>query len=439
MDIAARGRCKGRLLNGRTSASACVVVGLIVACTVSLASCTQLLGLDVPERPADASADARADDGGIADTGPIDAAHQPDSGPDVLKGCDCPGFRDVPAAPLTPLARTGFAFAWTGREYLVWGGRGKTLEAFNDGAAFNPVKNTWRLLPPAPLAKRSLAGSVWLGDVWLIWGGAGDDTGELGDGALYNPIKNTWSKLADSGPLSARSQPFVAKVGGRALLWASLETSFIGAPNDGAWFDPSTQSWTPMAASPLSDRAPFAALGGSTLFVRGGKSNDALSPTGFEATGAEYVPRTNQWGVAHALPKVLVAQKELLALSCGAAMDSAYFIGRTPVDTSGSIGLIIGPQGPELSLPTPATSLSPLNATYTHAFCIRGVLGLFGTTKEGLPTGIHFDATTSTWSAIPSGGPKAFRSQSQVGGEEVFFWGGSAIVGDKPASHIYQP
>ena len=41
------------------------------------------------------------------------------------------------------------AVAWTGTEMIVWGGRVDN-SFYYDGAAYNPVSDTWRVLPTAP-------------------------------------------------------------------------------------------------------------------------------------------------------------------------------------------------------------------------------------------------------------------------------------------------
>ena len=61
-------------------------------------------------------------------------------------------------APSPLPGRSDPAFAWTGEELLVWGGwDGGVRETpyFDDGAAYDPVARTWRMLPPSPISRCS--------------------------------------------------------------------------------------------------------------------------------------------------------------------------------------------------------------------------------------------------------------------------------------------
>ncbi|MEZ5231368.1 MAG: kelch repeat-containing protein [Acidimicrobiales bacterium] len=57
-----------------------------------------------------------------------------------------------------PIAgRSGAAVVWTGDELLIWGGyvydgRERPLD---DGAAYDPITDSWRTLPAAPIAGRA--------------------------------------------------------------------------------------------------------------------------------------------------------------------------------------------------------------------------------------------------------------------------------------------
>jgi hypothetical protein len=55
---------------------------------------------------------------------------------------------------------------WTGEEIVIWGGHDEgRIRSFADGAAFNPVNRTWRVLSSSPLdASGAPTLSVWAGD-----------------------------------------------------------------------------------------------------------------------------------------------------------------------------------------------------------------------------------------------------------------------------------
>lgn len=128
------------------------------------------------------------------------------------------------------------AWAWTGAELLVMSGvqeaNAPTVQAFN------PMTNSWRMLASAPMAHRFEAASVWTGTEWLIWGG-GSDTTNFADGVAYDPVTETYRPLAES-PLSARVVSGVWTGTEMVLLAGS---SGGNAESDGAAYNPVTDTW----------------------------------------------------------------------------------------------------------------------------------------------------------------------------------------------------
>jgi hypothetical protein len=94
--------------------------------------------------------------------------------------------------PLTP--RTGHSVIWTGEEVIVWGGEsgGEPMSSFADGAAFNPVADSWRHIAESPLSPRAFHVVVWTGSEMLIVGGFG-----VRNGAAYDPATDTWRFIQD--------------------------------------------------------------------------------------------------------------------------------------------------------------------------------------------------------------------------------------------------
>lgn len=90
--------------------------------------------------------------------------------------------------------RYGHTSIWTGSEMIIWGGVANVrniFTAYNDGARYNPVSNTWT--PVAfifsNLNSRSRHTAVWTGTEMIIWGGV------EGAGAYYNYSYNDGSTL----------------------------------------------------------------------------------------------------------------------------------------------------------------------------------------------------------------------------------------------------
>jgi hypothetical protein len=113
---------------------------------------------------------------------------------DLAKG----RWRVIAEAPISP--RSEPAVAWTGTEMILWGGRVEN-EFYHDGAAYNPVTDTWRLLafPPVGFAANDPS-MVWTGDEAMVFGAMGnaDTYGEYIGAAAYDPVRDTWRTLANA-------------------------------------------------------------------------------------------------------------------------------------------------------------------------------------------------------------------------------------------------
>lgn len=108
-------------------------------------------------------------------------------------------WRELPTAPVS--GRASAAAVWAGDRFVVWGGFSGPGEALDDGAAYLPDENAWVQLPSAPIVGRGDATAVWTGHEVLIVGGAekagrpGRVSGLQRDGAAYDPVANQWRVL----------------------------------------------------------------------------------------------------------------------------------------------------------------------------------------------------------------------------------------------------
>ncbi len=163
-------------------------------------------------------------------------------------------WSSLPAAPIAP--RLDPSVVWTGQEMIVWGGAsgpgGTQLHA--DGAAYDPHSGQWHVLPPAPLSPREGQAAVWTGSEMIVWGGDIDLSLNrfpvTNDGAAYNPATNTW-RLLSPAPLSARTDVLADWTGSRLILLGGLpavQTAANSSFSDGAVFDPARNTWQHLAA-----------------------------------------------------------------------------------------------------------------------------------------------------------------------------------------------
>lgn len=169
------------------------------------------------------------------------------------------------AAPIA--GRTGAAAVGAAGRLIVWGG-GDGDAVFADGAAFDVDTGAWRTLAASPLTARRDAVSVWTGEEMLVWGGL-DGAGQvLGDGAAYDPLTDRWRPLP---PLDAGA---VAEVTG--VAWTGEEMVLVNVQSVSPAFDvfsdtfaldPSAGQWRALDPMPASAREVAVRWSGSVALV----------------------------------------------------------------------------------------------------------------------------------------------------------------------------
>ncbi len=184
---------------------------------------------------------------------------------------------------------------WTGEEMIVWGGEvsdGGT--PMSDGAAFDLVSGTWRVIAAAPITPRIYHVAAWTGEEMLVVGGRGEV-----DGAAYDPATDSWRGIEASPiPLDSTSV-YDSAVGsawtGQELVVWSIATNEIAAyaPNSDTWRilptvdlagDAGVLRWTGADLYAFADRAysqpvPGAPLEAARLNQEGGW--EVISPVEF--------------------------------------------------------------------------------------------------------------------------------------------------------------
>lgn len=163
-----------------------------------------------------------------------------------------PGWHELPAAPLRPAF--GAAAAWTGTEFVVWGGYAGAgtpdEEAVAQAAAYDPATDRWRELPDAPIPGAYDGEALWTGtEVWVV-GGFGGETGRdpmLG-AAAYDPATDAWRNLPDlPGPMAAAA-------------WLDTAAALIASDGTAWTLDSDGEAWVEDTASRIDP--PFAAASG---------------------------------------------------------------------------------------------------------------------------------------------------------------------------------
>lgn len=213
-------------------------------------------------------------------------------------------FEDLPPGwtELTPPpeVRVVAAQAWTGDRLLVWGGFVYTgfsdEEAKGDGFMFDARSRTWEPIAPSPLAPRVSPASAWTGEEMLVWGGSDLQNKQVSryfdDGAAYDPETDTWRKLSQA-PIDARS-PLSVWTGRELIVWGAA-VRLEERPRDGAAYDPAVDSWRAIAEAPIELTDATAVWTGREMIVFGAALHGGNFPETETAIGAAYDPAADTW------------------------------------------------------------------------------------------------------------------------------------------------
>ena len=156
---------------------------------------------------------------------------------------------------------------------------------------------TARPLVDAP-AHRVQHTAVWTGTRMIVWGGK-----PFNDGAAYDPTTDTWTALSATGAPTARFGHAAVWTGSKMIVWGGEGlpkdplNDWYAWFTDGAAYDPAVDRWTPIStrdAPPWSNGVVV--WTGSRMLVWGGFDRDAQ--TGHSTpvyAGRAYDPDTDSW------------------------------------------------------------------------------------------------------------------------------------------------
>jgi N-acetylneuraminic acid mutarotase len=133
---------------------------------------------------------------------------------------------------------------------------------------------------------RTRAAFAWTGSRFVIWGGAGEPDAApriRNDGALYDPQTDTWAAMSNVGAPTARWLAASVWTGSELLIWSGALDFFAPGPSpadDGAAYDPIHDSWRPIASAPGSPTTDTssAVWTGTEMIVWNGVSGAAYDP-----------------------------------------------------------------------------------------------------------------------------------------------------------------
>ncbi|MEY2463957.1 MAG: hypothetical protein QOH64_2095 [Acidimicrobiaceae bacterium] len=339
-------------------------------------------------------------------------------------------WTQLPPSPLGP--RDGSAVVWTGAELIVWGGQPSENPygpPVGDGAAYTPTTRSWRVLPDTPLTPRIGTTSVWTGTEMVVWGGAeaNDSTATVNDGAAFNPITNTWRRLAPS-PLTPRAYA--------QGTWTGHELVILSNTADGARYDPSIDQWQPLPPLPNADAHPSGQLvavwAGDRLVVANewGAFNQISSTTSSGSWGIDFLildPTTNTWNTVPPSDTAPFGITQLVWTGTGVVAPTAQMW-----CSSASCPATLFPPGAQLDLATERwrpMSGGPVDdgsgtSVWTGGALLHVASASIGGERQIRPgDSALWDPATDTWTAIARAPLAPNMAAMFWTGHEVLVWG----------------
>jgi hypothetical protein len=323
----------------------------------------------------------------------------------------------LPPAPIE--GRIGPAAVWTGHEMLIWsgselksGGAGGEIP-LDDGAAFDPRTNQWRLIATAPIEPRAYAAVVWTGREMVVWGG-GSDGRILGDGAAYNPVSDRWRRIAKA-PIPGAMTSAVVWTGQEMLIVGGLHGGGGGVHSGGtpsvvgAAYDPSSDRWHQTSPAPAALLAPYPSVtwtGTEAVHILQGSAGLGSSPRLYV-----YKPDTDQWKDLGPTPGDPSLGRQLVWTG-EVALGVTLSVGTPQITYRPSTGEIA-------QLPGPPAGTPPVMATTTIWSGREALLWSGGT------VGSAFDPATHVWRTFPAGDVTGRVDGAVVWADGVLIaWGG---------------
>ncbi len=195
-----------------------------------------------------------------------------------------------------PSVRRLHSQVWTGSRMVVWGGSPNPGTPLNTGALYDPATDTWTgptSTISAPTARHFPSG-IWTGTRMIVWGGWSPATSYVDTGGFYAP--DSWlGPTSTVGTPGAREAHTAVWTGDRMIVWGG----YIGPElATGGIYDPSTDTWTgatTLTGAPSARQEHSAAWTGSRMIIWGGRGGGPAPFGGSHGDGAYYDPSTDTW------------------------------------------------------------------------------------------------------------------------------------------------
>lgn len=343
---------------------------------------------------------------------------------------------------------------WTGHEIVGWAARSGTSATFG-AFSYNPKTDTWKQLPDPGLAHPD----GWIDVMTMVgknrvafWGGRSYDN----DGAVFDLCKGTWSKISRA-PVVGRSVTAYGYIEGtdELVIWGGVRSSTgpgfpeenkgpIGAIEDGAAYNLHTHKWRVISNPTWKADEPMWYLGfwstttAGKMVIYGGGPSHGGGPTVGEAFA--YDAASDTW-TELATPAIQgrMADGQRAVKTGGETLVFGGNAIHMPKATPGDGAVLDLATLSWTTIPAPTADVMPAPERAGQAsWMIGGKVYTWGGYSAGVvdPTGGAsggiYDRASSTWSAMPSGGPAGTEQRSLLLDGEAFVWTGSEMMLFKP-------
>ena len=277
---------------------------------------------------------------------------------------------------------------------------------------------------------------VWTGTEMIVWGGVDRNFDlYLNNGARYNPSTDTWTATS-TGPNapSTRGSHTAVWSGTEMIVWGGYDHGVFADVNSGGRYSPSSDTWTATgtAGAPTPRERHTAIWTGTQMIVWGGASG----PFTVTNDGGRYTPSTDAWTATNTGTNVPSARYGHTAIWTGSLMvvwgGQGNADGTQPLNTGGRYT-----PGSNSWVAT-ATGVNAPSARSGHTAIWTGtqmvVWGGEGSTSptQFLNTGGRYFPGSDTWVATGTGAnvPSLRQGHSAVwSGTEMIVWGGQDASG----------
>jgi hypothetical protein len=362
-------------------------------------------------------------------------------------GSTCPaaasGFRPMASISGLPVSASFDNAVWTGKEMLLLATwitcSGGTCQYSTGARAYDPGKNAWRTIPapPTEAGGANFAVSVWTGSQWLLVGGSVTKWGDvepITGGYAFNPSTNKWSALA-TPPIEVRMAT--------GVFAASSSELIVFNDTTGAAYNPASNTWRTIADNPLPDGrlTPVYANGRvvAAFPISTPEDCDCSFP---QNVAASYDPKTDTWMTLPTPPGKGRMWSFTTVMNNHATFFSGWDSGGDGDFPNLHDGLYWDSAAWRTIPNAPFSTSTAYSRDGMSVFSTDGKLYAWGgyfydlASDDGggsgyLTNGYVFDAKTSTWSKMPSGGPAG---QGMVtvwtGCDAIMFGGQGPMVPD---------